>query len=136
VGAPYGSAGFLAEASVVIADGGSPEDTWSPSELVATAPADAVEARVVVLFRQPASNPGGAVFVDSVTLEVACPCEIDGNGAVVDGFDLLAYLFRLDGPGDSGEFDGEPGVNFFDLLAFLECWEPAMDGACPGVPSE
>lgn len=67
-GAENGSAAFLGESSVVLADGASPEDTWTPAEVAAIAPDGAVEARVTVVFQQPASNPGGAVFVDSVTL--------------------------------------------------------------------
>ena len=67
-GAAYDSPFFLEEASVVIADGASPQDTWSQSEISAVAPGDAVEARVTILFQQPAPNAGGAVFVDSVTL--------------------------------------------------------------------
>lgn len=72
-GAAYGSSPFLGESVVVLADGTSPEDAWSYSELTATAPAGAVEARVTLQFKQPASNPGGAVFVDSVTLVAAGP---------------------------------------------------------------
>ena len=67
-GAAYGSQAFLGESAVVIADGDTVEDVWAESGFVAMAPVNAVEARVAVLFQQPASNPGGAVFVDSVTL--------------------------------------------------------------------
>lgn len=67
-GASYGSPAFLGESAVILADGASPEDTWIESQFVAIAPTNAVEARVTVLFKQPASSPGGAVFVDSVTL--------------------------------------------------------------------
>jgi predicted nucleic acid-binding protein len=28
------------------------------------------------------------------------------------------------------DIDGAPGVNVFDLLAFLSCWFPASAGAC------
>ncbi len=70
-GAAYGSPFFLGESTVIIADGNSPEDTWSYTELTATAPGNSVEARVTFQFKQPATNPGGAVFVDSVTLESA-----------------------------------------------------------------
>ncbi|MEM8710830.1 MAG: glycoside hydrolase family 16 protein, partial [Planctomycetota bacterium] len=67
-GAAYGTAPFLGESAVILADGASPEDVWIETDLTATAPPSAVEARVTIQFKQPASNPGGAVFVDSVTL--------------------------------------------------------------------
>jgi hypothetical protein len=38
-GAEYGSPAFLGEEQVIIADGFSPEDTWTPSELSGVAPA-------------------------------------------------------------------------------------------------
>lgn len=93
-GAEHGSAFFLEEASVVIADAGSPEDTWSHSELSGVAPSEAVEARVTILFRQPASNPGGSVFVDSVTLETITACgvaDLAEPTGVLDLSDISAF---------------------------------------------
>ncbi|MEM7756203.1 MAG: GC-type dockerin domain-anchored protein [Planctomycetota bacterium] len=63
---------------MVIADAGIVEDDWVYSELIATAPSEAVEARVSLVFVQPAFSPGGSVFVDSVTLTAeAAPCVAD-----------------------------------------------------------
>ncbi|MEL6329701.1 MAG: glycoside hydrolase family 16 protein [Planctomycetota bacterium] len=106
-GGVYGSASFLDEASVVIADGGSPEDTWSYLELTAVAPSDAVEARVSIQFVQPASSPGGSVFVDSVALRE---------------------------PGCAGDFDGDGGITIFDLVAFVrahDAGDASADVASP-----
>jgi hypothetical protein len=100
-GAEYGSTFFLGEAAVIIADGSSPEDTWSYSELAATAPSNAVEARVTLQFKQPASNPGGAVFVDSVTLlTTGAPLEPgDANGdGVLNNLDIASFVLALTNP--------------------------------------
>lgn len=93
-GAPYGSPFFIEETTAVVADGDSPEDTWSPSELIAVAPSDAVEARVVFVFQQPASNPGGAVFLDSVTLtaDTPCPADLAPPYGVIDLADINAFV--------------------------------------------
>lgn len=100
-GAEYGSKSFLGESAIIIADGSSPEDTWSYSELAATAPGNAAEARVTILFKQPASNPGGAVFVDSVTLLVTgAPLELgDANSdGVLNNFDIASFVLALTNP--------------------------------------
>lgn len=149
-GAEYGSASFLGEVSEVIADGNMAEDSWVPSELTATAPTDAVEARLSIVFLQPSSNPGGAVFVDSVTLtNAACLIsdvttsntnprdpgygEADGT---VDGADLSFFVeWWLRGsptiadltttntnPGDSGYAEGDGVVDGADLSFYVENW--------------
>ena len=97
-GAEYGSTFFLGESAVIIADGSSPEDTWSYSELAATAPGNAVEARITLQFKQPASNPGGAVFVDSVTL-VKTDVPLEPGDANDDGalsnLDIALFVLAL-----------------------------------------
>ena len=143
-GAAYGSAGFLNEASVVIANASSPVDTWSYSELSAIAPNNAVEARVVLLFQQPVPNLGGAVFVDSVTLSVeACPGDIaddfgtlasDGQVSFGDFLALLGLIGPCSGaPGCTGDIADDFGtlgsdgqVSFGDFLALL-----GLIGPCP-----
>ncbi|MCA9245245.1 MAG: hypothetical protein KDA32_14910, partial [Phycisphaerales bacterium] len=68
----YGTADMLAEHEVTILDGSSPLDVWIPGSLIATAPAQTVEARLALVFVQP-SNQGGAVFVDDVELAATTP---------------------------------------------------------------
>ena len=120
-GAPHGSPFLLEESEVVLANGVSPVDTWTASELTATAPEGAVEARVVVQFVQPASNPGGSVFVDSVTLDAAdppCLADMDGNGSLnIDDIDrfILAFVHGfLD-----ADVDGNGTLNIDDIDAFI-----------------
>jgi len=137
-GAPYGSPGFLDEALVVIADGNSPEDTWTSAQLTATAPPNAVEARLAIVFRQPASSPGGAVFVDSVTLEAACPADLTTEGLAngePDGAVTLSdfsYYLRIwaqadpdadiTADGSCGLNTGGDGVTLSDFSCFLSLW--------------
>ncbi len=144
-GAEYDSPFFIDEASIIIADATSPEDTWSQADLSAIAPANAVEARLTFLFQQPASNPGGAVFVDSVILNTACTGDVasDFGSAGSDGqVSFGDFLFALSvlGPcptsqaacgadiaddfGTLGATDGQ--VSFGDFLALL-----TLLGPCP-----
>jgi beta-glucanase (GH16 family) len=62
----YGTADMLAEKSIDILDSGSPQNTWLPNALPATAPADTVEARIAIVFMQ-RNNGAGAALVDDVT---------------------------------------------------------------------
>jgi beta-glucanase (GH16 family) len=81
-GGAYGSSQFLGESAVTIANGSSPQDTWSRFEIEALAPAGAVEARLVFAFVQPQGNQGGAVFVDSVSLTTSPPGDYNSDGTV------------------------------------------------------
>jgi hypothetical protein len=58
-----------------------------------------------------------------------CACELDGNAAQVDVFDLLSYLDLWFAGDAAAELDGAAGVDVFDLLAYLDCWFPASAGA-------
>jgi len=130
-GAAYGSGAFLEEASVVVADGVSPEDTWTYSELSAVAPADAVEARVVLLFQQPPLNPGGSVFIDSVTLEsVAQPCVADlvAPFGVVDLADIDAFIIGFFAQLPQADLAAPLGV--FDL-GDIDAFIAAFFAGCP-----
>ncbi len=62
------------------------------------------------------------------TLPPQCACEMDGNAAQVDVFDLLAYLDLWFAGDAAAELDGAGGVDVFDLLSFLDCWFPASAG--------
>jgi hypothetical protein len=60
----------------------------------------------------------------------ACPCERDGAPGV-NVFDLLAYLDGWFAQDAAADIDETPGVDVFDLLAYLDCWFPASAGeAC------
>jgi hypothetical protein len=67
----------------------------------------------------------GAVDAVRVTIfycdDSACLCETDDQPGI-DVFDLLAYLDDWFEGAASADIDGAAGVNVFDLLAFLDCW--------------
>lgn len=64
-GAKFDSSAMLGVKDEVIADGSSPTDNWQEHELEANVPAGAVEARIALVFTQPAQEKG-AVYVDGV----------------------------------------------------------------------
>ncbi|MEM7755159.1 MAG: glycoside hydrolase family 16 protein [Planctomycetota bacterium] len=120
-GAAYGSTAFLGEAAVVLADAGLPEDTWSYEQVSAVAPENAVEARVALIFQQPASSPSGAVFIDSVTLNIDCTADLTTNGLA------------------NGQPDGL--VTLSDFSYYLTLWSQSLtaadvttDGTSNGIP--
>jgi glucosylceramidase len=92
-GAAAGSASFLGQNLLTIADGASANDVWLNRELIGIAPAGTVEARLVLQFVQP-NNQTGAVHIDSVSFGVnnVVPLsgDYDGNG-VVDAADYLVW---------------------------------------------
>lgn len=63
--------------------------------------------------------------------ECACPCELDATPGV-DVFDLLAYLDLWFSAAPDAERTGQspPQIDVFDLLAYLDCWF-APPAACP-----
>jgi hypothetical protein len=66
-GAKFDSLAMLGAKDDVIVDSSAPTDKWQEHELVADMPAEAVEARVAIVFTQPAQEKG-AVYVDAVEL--------------------------------------------------------------------
>lgn len=84
-GAKFGSDAMLQVEEQVIATATSLTDTWQQHELLAVAPAGAVEARVALVFDQP-SNGSGAVYVDDVNFIVTNPGasmgDFNGDGLV------------------------------------------------------
>lgn len=118
-GAAYGSSFFAGEIEMVVADGSLPEDAWLYSELTGIAPGNAVEARVTLLFQQPASNPGGAVFIDSVTFEIAsCPADITGEG-VLNFFDVATFVGLYTEQDAIADWNLDGLINFFDVADYI-----------------
>ena len=123
-GAAYGSPAFLTETAVTIASGASPEDVWSPAELTAVAPGNAVEARVTFQFVQPASNPDGSVFVDSVTLNqvgTACSADFNADGAA-NILDVVDFIINWNAGGPGSDSNGDNAVNILDVVGFIAAW--------------
>ena len=124
-GGDYGSANFLGEQIVVIADAGSVQDAWQQHLLNAIAPDGAVEARLSFVFVQPTPNQGGAVYLDLAQLVtiIPLPGDTDGDGDIDDS-DLGTAFSSYTGPaGDlgkssaDGDTDGDGDVDDSDLGA-------------------
>ncbi len=84
-GAAAGSASFLGEERLLIADATTTTDVWRLKQLTSIVPVGAVEARLVLQFNQP-SNQTGAVHIDSVlfglTNAITLPGDYDSNQVV------------------------------------------------------
>ena len=77
-GAAYGSSDFLGEVSQLVHDGSTAEDIWFDHMLEATAPQNAVEARLSFVFQQPGFDTG-AIWIDSAGLFVQSIIDGDFN---------------------------------------------------------
>ncbi|TWT78895.1 Beta-glucanase precursor [Planctomycetes bacterium CA13] len=65
----FGSSDYISTDSIVLADGGSLNDSWLNRQLSSFAPANAVEARLAIVFTQQ-GNAGGAVYIDNASFSV------------------------------------------------------------------
>ncbi|MCA9236463.1 MAG: glycoside hydrolase family 16 protein [Planctomycetales bacterium] len=138
-GGQYGTAEMLGESIELIADGASDEDQWIAHDLSAVAPAGAVEARIVLVLRQPGQE-GGAVHFDGVSfrnLDLPMPADADGDGDV-DGQDFLEWQ-RGHGAAEpaantSGDFNFDGQVNGSDLALWQQQFgAPAPNASSAGV---
>ena len=69
-GGTFGSASFLGEDQLLVADASTVNDVWHDRQLIGVAPPGTVEARLVLQFIQP-NNQAGAVHIDSVAFAVS-----------------------------------------------------------------
>ncbi len=76
----YESSAHIGSQEISIANGSSPNNVWLDHELRATTPSGAVEARLALVFRQPASS-GGAVHVDDVLFGRRGDYTLDWDGS-------------------------------------------------------
>jgi hypothetical protein len=88
-GGAFGSANFLGEVQLLIADAATANDVWHNRQLFGVAPAGAVEARLVLQFVQP-NNQTGAVHIDDVAFGITLTGDYNANG-VVDSADYLVW---------------------------------------------
>lgn len=135
-GAAYGSSSFLGEVIQLIHDGSTAQGVWHEHMLEATAPEDAVEARLTFQFYQPGSD-NGAIWIDSAGLFVDSAIEGDlNNDGFVDGVDLGVQLgnWGQNVSPSEGELDGTAPVNGLDLGVLLGAWNPPPATAAATVP--
>lgn len=87
-GGGFGSASYLGQEFIDIADAGSDTGDWQHNEFLVDAPGNAVEARVTFIVTE-GGSPAGTVYVDGVSL------------VSVEG---LAGDFNFDGLVDAGDY--------------------------------
>ena len=100
-GGIFGSANFLGEDQLLVADAATLNDVWINRQLAGVAPAGAVEARLVLQFIQP-NNQSGAVHIDDVEFRIDDVISLAGDynrdGVSRRGrLSSLEEQFRLDG---------------------------------------
>jgi hypothetical protein len=129
-GAAFGSANFLGDERVLVADGTSLNDQWLGRQLTGVAPNGAVEARLVLQFIQP-NNQIGAVHVDNVSFGVMNTTILVGDydaSGVVDGQDYVVWknnfgsTTQLDADGN-----GDRVVNAADYVIWRDNLGSALD---------
>ncbi len=132
-GGAFGSADFLGQTELLIADGSTPEDVWIPHQIVDIAPSGAVEVRVSFVFRQ-LNNHNGAIHIDGVSIETILFGDLDGDGfvGIADLNIVLGNWNQNVTPGDltQGDFDGDGFVGIGDLNGILGNWN---NGVPPGA---
>ncbi len=139
-GGKFGSTDYLGESPVsLIADANTVNDAWLERTLTDTAPAGAVEARLVMLFVQD-NNDGGAVHIDDVSfvnLDLEFDADANGDGDV-DGADFLSLQngYGLsDGTSVAdGDFNYDGVVDADDLAVWRANLDPLAGSNAVSVP--
>jgi glucosylceramidase len=106
-----GAASLLGTSDIVIADGSVTPDFWENHQLQATAPAGAVEARLMFTFFQP-SNQSGAVHIDLSELKILSnylPGDFNEDG-VIDAADYTKWRDAMSAGASSLPNDPTPGT--------------------------
>lgn len=139
-GGKFGSSDYLGSSSdILMANADSATDVWTPHSLTDTAPAGAVEARLVFVFSQPLYD-GGAIHIDDVSfvnLDLEFNADANGDGDV-DGVDFLSLQrgFGLD-DGTSvadGDFNYDGVVDADDLNIWRSSQSPQSLSSASAVP--
>lgn len=103
----YGTSDYISSDQIVLANGTSANNAWLTGQVTSTVPANAVEARLSLVFRQQ-SNAPGAVYVDNVQFAIApVPFEICAGhvfhsgwtGPITSRWDAINYAKILAEPG-------------------------------------
>jgi len=137
-GGAHGSAEFLEEIALTIADGATAEDLWLGHQITGIAPAGAVEARVAFVFHQPGSM-GGAVHVDDVSIVATNPVIIgdlngDGYVGILDLNLILGAWNASITPGAAADPSGDGLVGIEDLNMVLGNWDAGTPPGQNAIP--
>ncbi|WP_197526431.1 family 16 glycosylhydrolase [Botrimarina colliarenosi] len=133
-GAKYGTQQLLDEQQVVIANNQTATDAWQTQQLEAVAPEGAVEARLAIVFHQPARD-AGSVYLDGVAFGVTptvAQGDFNGDG-VVDAADYTVWrdTNNATGPALAADANGDGRVDALDL----ERWREGYGAKAPGAAS-
>ncbi len=125
-GAAYGSADFLGETTLTIADGTTAENAWIQHQITDVVPLGAVEARAAFVFHQSGSM-GGSVYVDNVSLVATTPIipgDINGDGFVgLLDLDLILGTWNATiDPSAAVDLNNDGFVGLDDLDIVLTNW--------------
>lgn len=139
-GAKSGTSALVGWENLTIANGSSPNNAWEDFQLTATAPANAVEARIAFLFNQQ-NNGGGAVHLDDVrfvNLSALAGADFNFDGSV-DGADLAiwqdSYGMSVGANREHGDANGDGAVDGRDYLVWQrQQTVPAEASAVVAVP--
>lgn len=120
-GAKFDSPQLLDFEEITIANSATPNDQWQRHELIAQAPAGAIEARVAVVFTQP-GTAGGAIHIDAIQFglydAVAAAGDYNRDGRV-DAGDYVQWRNSLGDEGTllpaDGSGDGRVGVEDYGV---------------------
>jgi len=129
-GAKFGSGAMLDVQEIVIANASTTNDAWHSHTLTATAPENAVEARLAVVFTQGGTD-GGAVFVDSLSFQIpttASTGDFNADG-MVDATDYAIWRNALGqtGPGLAADADGNGVIDTGDYTI----WQSQFGATLP-----
>jgi hypothetical protein len=87
----FQSANFLGQSEIVVANGATTTGDWTAHRIDETAPAGAVEARLVFVYAR-SQNQNGAVLIDDVRLRLAEPLAGDFNrDGVINAADYTVW---------------------------------------------
>jgi hypothetical protein len=138
-GAKADTSAMLNREILTIANSSSPNNAWQDFSLTATAPANAVEARIALVFKQ-VNNAGGAVHLDNVKfLNLSTLSAADFNlDGVVDAADLVAwqigYGMATGASREDGDANGDGAVDGRDYLVWQRQITPSETVASLSVP--
>jgi beta-glucanase (GH16 family) len=124
-GAKSGTAAMVQWENLTIANGSSANNAWEDFQLTATAPANAVEARIAFLFNQQ-NNGGGAVHLDDIKfLNLSTMAAADFNlDGTVDSADLVAWQngfgMSTGANREDGDADGDGDVDGRDFMTWQQ----------------
>jgi glucosylceramidase len=135
LGGVYGSASFLGETQLTLADGTTATDNWLERQLTGIAPAGAAEARIVLQFLQP-SGQSGAVHIDHVSFGIVGPGHLAGDYNFDDVVDVRDYDVWRTSFGSSSDLSADGNKNGVVDAADYTVWKDNFGVTAAGNGAE